>query len=144
MRVGEGSVGVRPVCRGCPAGSVACGDGRNLWEVFAVGLFVGEWAGSAELRQVADAGESGVVGVGPWPSGGEAQDQFSSVVDDSSGQTEQAGADCVSVDEPSWFLLGDVVCYPSVEVVSKGGAGKPGGVGEEVPGWAVGQPGVVL
>ena len=120
------------------------GRAELVGERFAVGLFVGEWAGSAELRQVADAGESGVVGVGPWPSGGEAQDRSSSVVDDSSGQTEQAGADCVSVDEPSWFLLGDVVCYPSVEVVRKGGAGKPGGVGEEVPGWAVGQPGVVF
>ena len=50
MRVGEGSVGVRLVCWGCPVRSVACGDGRNLWEVFPVGLFVGEWAGSAELR----------------------------------------------------------------------------------------------
>ena len=37
-----------------------------------------------------------------------------------------------------------VVFYPPVEVVSKGGAGKPGGVGEEVPRRAVGQPGVVF
>ena len=33
-------------------------DERNLWETFSYGLFAGEWAGSAELRQAADTGES--------------------------------------------------------------------------------------
>ena len=48
----------------------------------SVGLFAGVWAGLAELWEGADTGEGGEVEVGPWPSGGEAQDQFSSVVHD--------------------------------------------------------------
>ena len=47
-----------------------------------VGLFAGVWAGLAELGESADTGEGGEVEVGPRPSGGEAQDQFSSVVHD--------------------------------------------------------------
>ena len=47
-----------------------------------VGLFVGVWAGLAELGESADTGEGGEVEVGSRPSGGEAQDQFSSVVHD--------------------------------------------------------------
>ena len=63
-------MGVRPVCWGHPVGFGAWRDERNLWDTFSYGLFAGEWAGSAELRQAADTGESGVVGVGPGPSGG--------------------------------------------------------------------------
>ena len=48
----------------------------------SVGLFAGVWAGLAELWEAADTGEGGEVEVGPRPSGGEAQDQFSSVVHD--------------------------------------------------------------
>ena len=65
------------------------------------------------------------------------------MIHDSSGQSEQAGADSVSVGQCLSYGAG-VVFYLPVEVVSKGGAGKPGGVGEEVPGRAVGQPGVVF
>ena len=64
------------------------------------------------------------------------------MIHDPSGQSEQAGADSVSVGELSYRA--GVVFYPPVEVVSKGGARKPGGVGEEVPRRAVGQPGVVF
>ena len=54
-------MGVRPVCWGHPVGFGAWRDERNLWETFSYGLFAGEWAGSAELRQAADTGESGVM-----------------------------------------------------------------------------------
>ena len=97
--------------------------------------------GSAELGEAADTGEGGEVKVGPRPPCGEAQDQFSSVVHDPSREAKEAGADSVSVGQCLSDRAG-VVFYPPVEVVSQGGARKPGGVGEEVPRRAVRQPGV--
>ena len=134
----RGSVEGRPVCWGVRSGPEGLGTSGTCGR----GLFGGVWAGSAELRQAADTGEGGEVGVGPWPSGGEAQDQFSSVVHDPSGQCEQAGADGVAVGESSYRA--GVVFYPPVEVVSQRGAGKPGGVGEEVPRRAVGETGMLF
>ena len=109
----------------------------------SVGLFGWVWAGSAELWQAADTGEGGEVKVGPRPPCGEAQDQFSSVVHDPSREAKEAGADSVSVGQCLSYGAG-VVFYPPVEVVSQGGARKPGGVGEEVPRRAVRQPGVLF
>ena len=37
------------------------GDVWNLWETFSYGLFGWVWAGSAELGEGVDAGESGVM-----------------------------------------------------------------------------------
>jgi len=89
--------------------------------------------GSAELGEVADAGEGGVVGGGPWPSGGKAEYQLSCVVDDSSGQFEQSVADGVAVGELLGGTLAGVVVDPPVQVVGDHRGGHPGGVGEEPP-----------
>lgn len=96
---------------------------------------------SAELGEAADVGEDGPVGVGPWPFGGQAKDHLAAVVHDPSGQSEQAGADSVPVGQCLSDRLG-VVLDPPVQVVSEGGAGKPGCVGEEVPRRTVRQPGM--
>ena len=53
--------------RECQAGLGLCGDVLILWRlVFSVVLAEGVLA---ELGEAADAGEGGVVGVGPWPFG---------------------------------------------------------------------------
>ena len=57
-------------------------DAWNLWERFLLVCLSGCGAGLAELGESADTGEGGEVEVGSRPSGGEAQDQFSSVVHD--------------------------------------------------------------
>ena len=54
---------------GCLVGFGAFGDVRGLVGG-VVGLLWWGCGGSAELGEAADVGEGGVVGGGPWPSGG--------------------------------------------------------------------------
>jgi len=89
--------------------------------------------GSAELWQGADVLESGPVGGSPRPVGGQPHYQLSCVVDDSSREAKEAGADGVAVGEPLGGTLAGVVVDPPVQVVSDHRGGHPHGVGEEPP-----------
>ena len=64
--------------------------------VFRVGVHRRGRAGSAELGQAAEVVEDGLVGAGPGPSGGEAEQEAASVVDNAAGDAVEADSDGAS------------------------------------------------
>ena len=89
------------------------------------------------MGQGAEVVEDGLVGAGPGPSGGEAEQEAASVVDNASGDAVEANKDGASDGEPPGGLDAAEVFDPSDQVVGEHRAGKPAGVGVETPGGQV-------
>ena len=115
--------------------------------VVLVGLSASVWVGAGRQAagrlggcgQGSDGGEPAEEQVGPGPAGGGSQGGCAGAVDDPGGHGEQPGADGAGDGECfDWFADGG---RPADEVVGQHGGLQPGGVGGEVAGGAVFEPG---
>src|SRR5215207_1239309 len=100
--------------------------------------------GSDAQWERAESCERGEERLGPWPTRREPQDPASGAVHEPRGEREQSRANGTRDGE---LAVGTHVAdrnRPAVEVVGEHTTGEPRGVGEEVPGGAVLEPGAVF